>query len=233
MRHSLSLLLFIRAFILFPLFFPLRSCTNDIHADTQTHSAAATQHIPVLRELLSFKTTLEALFITCFVVSYYFLFGYFSLHFCACVESSILPCYEKISWLLLLLTTPSVTRMLLDYWTTFGTPPSHSYVPLYTGRRKWLMSNTPQHKLDGRYFRTPPPTAKALKILASRHHNFLGNVYSRQLFRFFKRGLMDTGENKRKNFFYFKKDFHWVLISSASTLNIPAASIYPHTRERE
>lgn len=50
----------------------------------------------MLRELLSFKTTLEALFITCFVESYYFLFSYFSLHFCAaCVESSILPCYEK------------------------------------------------------------------------------------------------------------------------------------------
>lgn len=63
------------------------------------------------------------------------------------------------------------------------------------------MSNTPQHKLDGRYFRTPPPTAKALKILASRHHNFLGNEYSRQLFRFFKRGLMDTGEKKGKTFF--------------------------------
>lgn len=233
MRHSLSLLLFIRAFILFPLFFPLRSCTNDIHADTQTHSAAATQHIPVLRELLSFKTTLEALFITCFVVSYYFLFGYFSLHFCACVESSILPCYEKNILAAAAANYPFCYTNVVGLLDNFWNPPSHSYVPLYTGRRKWLMSNTPQHKLDGRYFRTPPPTAKALKILASRHHNFLGNVYSRQLFRFFKRGLMDTGEFKRKNFFYFKKDFHWVLISSASTLNIPAASIYPHTRERE
>jgi hypothetical protein len=87
------------------------------------------------------------------------------------------------------------------------------------------MSNTPQHKLDGRYFQTPT-TVKALNTRPVAINLFI-KMNSQHIFYFSRNGvdgyLNET--NRKKSLFFFFSTSHWISYLECMYTQNPAASI--------